>query len=211
MSVAGRWAALLVNQVAWGTSSWKLSHKRDTRSDVAADVAELGRNLCGPSHSKGCCTGRSPLPRVKENMWWTPEVPDPRITLIQSSHFEREKNPIVQGSWIKTCTQKTLLHWYSTLSCKRLLTLLVVSWKILFYFILLFIFLAALGSIWKFPSQGLNLSHSFELCHSCSNARSLIHCDRPEMKHLPLQWPKLLQMDSLPTDHSGNSQKCYLT
>ena len=27
-------------------------------------------------------------------------------------------------------------------------------------------------SIWDFPDQGLNPSHSFDLCHSCGNARS---------------------------------------
>ena len=32
------------------------------------------------------------------------------------------------------------------------------------------------SGIWKFLSQGLNLSHSFDLCQSCSNTRSLTHC-----------------------------------
>ena len=30
--------------------------------------------------------------------------------------------------------------------------------------------------IWKFLGQGLNLSHSVKLCHSCGNAGSLTHC-----------------------------------
>ena len=30
--------------------------------------------------------------------------------------------------------------------------------------------------MWKFPGQGLNPHHSCSLQHSCSNARSLIHC-----------------------------------
>lgn len=30
--------------------------------------------------------------------------------------------------------------------------------------------------IWMFPGQGLNPSHSFDLDHSCSRARSLTHC-----------------------------------
>ena len=29
--------------------------------------------------------------------------------------------------------------------------------------------------IWKFPGQGSNLSHSCDLCHSCSNTGSLTH------------------------------------
>lgn len=32
--------------------------------------------------------------------------------------------------------------------------------------------------MWKFPHQGLNLSQSCKLCHSCSNAGSLTHCPR---------------------------------
>ena len=31
-------------------------------------------------------------------------------------------------------------------------------------------------AIQKFLGQGLNLSHSCDLCHSCGNARSLTHC-----------------------------------
>ena len=30
---------------------------------------------------------------------------------------------------------------------------------------------------WKFPGQGSNLSQSYVLRHSCSNARSLTHCN----------------------------------
>ena len=37
-------------------------------------------------------------------------------------------------------------------------------------------FYSHIHSTWKFLSQGLNLSYSCDLCHSCSNARSLTHC-----------------------------------
>ena len=30
--------------------------------------------------------------------------------------------------------------------------------------------------MWKFQGHGLNLHHSGDLCHSCSNTRSLTHC-----------------------------------
>ena len=53
---------------------------------------------------------------------------------------------------------------------------------------LLFLKNGCTHGIWKFPSQGLNLSCS---C-SCSNAGSL----RLETEPEPLQWPKLLQSDS---------------
>ena len=35
-----------------------------------------------------------------------------------------------------------------------------------------FFFFGYSHSIWKFPGQGLNLSHSYSLCHSCSKAES---------------------------------------
>ena len=38
-----------------------------------------------------------------------------------------------------------------------------------------FLFQPAL-SIWKFPGQGSNLSHSCDLHHSCGNTSSLTHC-----------------------------------
>ena len=37
-----------------------------------------------------------------------------------------------------------------------------------------FSFLGPTRGIWKFSGQGLNPSHSCNLCHSCSNAGSLI-------------------------------------
>ena len=46
---------------------------------------------------------------------------------------------------------------------------------LLFCFFLFFFFSHA-HSIWKFLGQGLNLSWSCDLLHSCSNARSLTHC-----------------------------------
>ena len=45
-----------------------------------------------------------------------------------------------------------------------------------FFFLCLFVFVGVFigctHSIWEFPSQGLILSHSCKLQHSCSNARS---------------------------------------
>ena len=37
------------------------------------------------------------------------------------------------------------------------------------HLIFLFSFYGCTCSIWKFPGQGLNLSHSYDLCHSLSN------------------------------------------
>ena len=51
-----------------------------------------------------------------------------------------------------------------------------------FCFVHLFIFLILVfgctHSMWKFPGQGLNLSFSCDLRHSCGTARSLIHCTK---------------------------------
>ena len=47
----------------------------------------------------------------------------------------------------------------------------------------------------KVPGQGLNWSHSCDLHHTCSKARSLTHCIRPRTKPTPPQGPKLLQSD----------------
>ena len=38
------------------------------------------------------------------------------------------------------------------------------------------IFFSCIYSTWKFPGQGSHPSHSCDLYHSCSNARSLTHC-----------------------------------
>lgn len=38
------------------------------------------------------------------------------------------------------------------------------------------IFFGCTRGIWKFPSQGLNLSYSSDLYHSCGNGRSLTCC-----------------------------------
>ena len=39
-----------------------------------------------------------------------------------------------------------------------------------------FLFFGCTHNIWKFLGQGLNLSHSWDLCHDYGNARSLTHC-----------------------------------
>ena len=41
-------------------------------------------------------------------------------------------------------------------------------------------------SIWKFPVQRLNLSHSCELCHSCCNTRSFNPLLPAGMEPMPL-------------------------
>ena len=60
-------------------------------------------------------------------------------------------------------------------SCKYFL-------KVFFFF-----FLDCTCSIWKLAGQGLNLSHSFEVHHSCCNTGFLTHYTRLGI------WPKLLQ------------------
>ena len=55
---------------------------------------------------------------------------------------------------------------------------------------------------WKFLGQGSNLSHSCDLCHSCSNAGSGTHCARLGIRlMLPQRQRGLLN----PLCHSGNS------
>ena len=43
------------------------------------------------------------------------------------------------------------------------------------FFVHLILFCGCTHDIWKFPGQGLNLSRTCNLCHSCSNAGSLNH------------------------------------
>ena len=79
----------------------------------------------------------------------------------------------------------------------------------LFCFVLvLFLFFGCTHGIRKFPSQGSNLSCSCDLCHSCTNARSLTHCTRPGIKPELQQQPELLQRNCRifnPLCHNGNS------
>ena len=49
--------------------------------------------------------------------------------------------------------------------------------------------------IWKILGQELNLSCSFNLHHSCSNAISLTHCSGLGMKPMPPWWHKQLKSD----------------
>jgi len=59
-----------------------------------------------------------------------------------------------------------------------------------------------LHGIWKFLGQGLNLSPSCDLHHSCSHTRSLTHCARPGIKPtLPQRHPRILN-----PLHGGNAQ-----
>ena len=76
---------------------------------------------------------------------------------------------------------------------------------LLFFLLLLFFFFFFLNncaySIWKFPGQGLNPSHSCDLPHNFSYARSFnLWCRaRDHIKTMPPKWPEPLQSDSQPT------------
>ena len=52
---------------------------------------------------------------------------------------------------------------------------------LVFLLLLLFFFFSLTLSIWRFPGQGLNLSHS------CSNVGSLTHCTGPGIEPAPLE------------------------
>ena len=69
----------------------------------------------------------------------------------------------------------------------------------------LFVFGCSL-SVWKFPGQGSNLSCSCDLCHRCSDIRSLTHCTRMGIKPMPLQRCWILN----PLYHSRNSLCFFL-
>ena len=45
-----------------------------------------------------------------------------------------------------------------------------------FAFVCLLFFFGCIRGIWRFLGQGMNLSHSFDLHHRCSNTGSLSHC-----------------------------------
>ena len=91
---------------------------------------------------------------------------------------------VVNNSFIRIC----LIHQYSEGSGNRgLTTLLTVSnnnnrsslgkrWFLL-YNSLFCLFFGCILSIWKFLGQGLNPSHSHNLCHSCSSNGSLTYCN----------------------------------
>ena len=71
-----------------------------------------------------------------------------------------------------------------------------------------FSFFGHTHGIWKFPGQGSNPSHCFDLHHSCSNTRSLTHGSGLGIEPVPPQWqchiPNLLC-------HSGNSKGYFWT
>ena len=60
------------------------------------------------------------------------------------------------------------------------------------------------------PSQGSDLSHGFDLCHSCSNARPLTHCARPRLnlRHSAPETPPILlrHSKSCSPDNAAGSQ-----
>lgn len=59
--------------------------------------------------------------------------------------------------------------------------------------LLFFSFFGHTPSIWKFLRQGLNLSGTFDLWHSCGHTRSLTTCARWGIEPAPQQWPELQQ------------------
>ena len=77
-----------------------------------------------------------------------------------------------------------------------------------FSFCLLVGWFGCTHGVCKFPGQGLNLSCSWDLCHSCGNARSLTHCAGRGIEPVIHQPPKPLQRQCRilnPLCHSGNS------
>ena len=68
-------------------------------------------------------------------------------------------------------------------------------------------------SIWKFPGQRSNPSHSYNWHQSHGHTRSLTLCARSGIKPMPQQWPEPLQRQhwvlNLP-HHSRNSPWCLL-
>ena len=73
-----------------------------------------------------------------------------------------------------------------------------------FFFFFFFFFNGCTCNIWKLSGQGANPSHSYDLCHSYDNARSLTHCTGPWIQPVPLQ----RQHGFLnPLSHSGNYRR----
>ena len=75
----------------------------------------------------------------------------------------------------------------------------------------LFVFYGRTHGIWKFLDQGLNPSHSCDLCHSCGDAGSLTHCTRRRIKPAPPQWPKPLQLVQPTVPHQKLQNFNFLT
>ena len=73
-------------------------------------------------------------------------------------------------------------------------------------FLSFFFFFLATPMPYKFPGQGLNQTHSCNLHHSCSNARSLVYCARLGIGPvLPQRQHQILSL----LCHSGNSMKAF--
>ena len=62
-----------------------------------------------------------------------------------------------------------------------------------YYFTFIYLFNGDARVIWKFLDQGSNLSHSFDLCHSCSNATCFNQFAKPGIEAVPPHCPELLQ------------------
>ena len=77
--------------------------------------------------------------------------------------------------------------------------------SLFFVFCFLGVVFGHMRGIWKFLGQGLNLSHTCDLCYSCSNATSFTHSAGPGIEPAPWQW--LCQV-LIPLHHSQNSLKC---
>ena len=72
----------------------------------------------------------------------------------------------------------------------------IYIWGFFSFFFFSFLFFTCTHGIWKFLGQGWNLSQSCDLCHNCSNTRSLMHCTGPGIKPAP------------PERHAGSLTYC---
>ena len=100
-------------------------------------------------------------------------TPDPLIRSSNPLGRAGDKEKLRPGAAAETLL---ITSYHSRNSCSRgdysSLSPFLPSFLSFFFF---FSFLAT--PTWKFPSQGSNLSHRCDLCHS--NTRSLIHCSEP--------------------------------
>ena len=99
------------------------------------------------------------------------------------------------------------VHWgkLGSLSfCIQFLSFHFCLTFMLFHYLLRLLFLAT-HSIWKFLGQGLNLSPSCNVCHSCGKAGSLTHCDGGRIE--PMEPQRQCQILNLAT---GGTPRLFL-
>ena len=90
---------------------------------------------------------------------------------------------------------------------RKVLCLFWLCFSVVFTFFFFFFFFCHSCGIWKFPGQGWILSHSCDLHHSCSNARSLTPCVGPGIKPSAQQRQHRVLN---PLHHSGNPSSLHL-